>query len=135
MRADHNGRLFSVYMDFYKDKHWEAKRNFILRRDGYQDQIKKRYGKIRPAKLVHHIFPLGEFPEYAMEDWNLISVSLSTHNELHNRDTDELTEKGAELLRRTARRNNIPIPEKYRHTIKTKGRPRHDRGVAYWSAN
>ena len=119
-------------MEIYNSAKWEKKRTSILRRDGYQDQVKKRYGKLTQASLVHHIFPVNEFPEYAWQDWNLISVSLETHNELHDRNTDELTEKGIELLRRTARRERIPVPEKYMHTIKR--RTSHGRRMAYWTA-
>lgn len=73
----------------------------------------KRYGRPVQAEIVHHIFPKGEFPEYAYCLWNLISLSRKTHNEMHDRATDELTAKGKDLLRRTARKNNIPVPDKY----------------------
>lgn len=111
-----------LIVDDYKNPRWEAKRKSILRRDGYMDQLAKRYGKMREAEVVHHIFPRLEFPEYQWEDWNLISLSLSSHNHLHDRVTDELTEAGAELLRRTARRQGIPIPEKYQKEIKKRSR-------------
>lgn len=88
-------------------------RSHILKRDGYQSQISKRFGKNREAEVVHHVFPREEFPEYAFEEWNLISVTRREHNSLHYRDTDELTEEGVELLRRIARKNNIPIPDRY----------------------
>lgn len=77
------------------------------------DQVLKRYGKMREATMVHHIFPADEYPEYRLCDWNLISVSLATHNRLHDRVTDELTPEGVELLRRTARSNGVPIPAEY----------------------
>lgn len=115
----------------YDETKWRNKRESILRRDGYQDQVLKRYGKLVQAEIVHHIFPVEEFPEYAYTDWNLISVSMSTHNKLHDRNTNELTDAGIELLRRTARRNNVAVPEKYKHPIKR--RPTHGR-VAPWSA-
>lgn len=99
--------------DFYTGEKWRRKRLAILRRDGYQDQVEKRYGKIREATIVHHIFPLDEYPEYRFADWNLISVSMATHNKLHDRETDDLTELGVELLRRTARKNGIAVPFKY----------------------
>ena len=99
--------------DFYISEKWQRKRMSVLRRDGYQDQVEKRYGKIREATIVHHIFPLDDYPEYRLADWNLISVSMGTHNKLHDRETDELTELGVELLRRTARKNNIAVPFKY----------------------
>lgn len=54
-----------------------------------------------PADLVHHIYPVDEFPEYAFEPWNLISVSRAAHNKLHDRDSDKLTAEGVALMRRT----------------------------------
>lgn len=109
-------------MDFYDSKKWLEKKSRILRRDGYMCQISKRYGKMIPAELVHHIFPLDEFPEYALEDWNLISVSLKVHNTLHDRRTNRLTEEGRQLLERIARRNNIEVPEQYKHPIVKRNR-------------
>lgn len=51
--------------------------------------------------MVHHIYPAKDYPEYAWEDWNLISVSLATHNKLENRETGELTKLGQALKERT----------------------------------
>ena len=112
--------LFLWTMEFYDTKQWEQKRESILRRDQYMCQISKRYGLFRQAEVVHHIFPLNEYPEYALCDWNLISITRKKHNELHDRDTDELTETGRELLIRTARKNGIEIPEKYQNAIRKK---------------
>ena len=109
-------------MEFYKTDRWLKKRDSILRRDHYRSRLAQRYGKFIPAEIVHHIFPRTEFPEYAFSDWNLISITKSEHNRLHDRETNELTEEGAELLRRTARQNNIPIPEKYVKTVHGKTR-------------
>lgn len=94
----------------YKEPKWLKLRETALRRDKYIDQYLKRYGKIKQAEIVHHIFPVNDFPEYKYCLWNLISVSRATHNLFHNRDTDELTEIGKQLLIRTARKNNIDIP-------------------------
>ena len=88
---------------------WTHKREVILRRDGYIDQVAKRYGKIIEADTVHHIFPREFYPQYEWENWNLISVSKKTHNELHDRESHELTEKGKELMRRTARKRGIQL--------------------------
>lgn len=98
---------------WYDSPKWQRVRKSALMRDGYQDVELRRYGKIKPAEVVHHIFPKDEFPQYAYCLWNLISVSRMTHNTFHDRDTDELTEKGMELLRRTCRKNGIQIPSKY----------------------
>lgn len=95
----------------YKEPRWVALRRKILTRDKYMDQYLKRYGKFKNADIVHHIFPVKDFPQYQYCEWNLISVSRSTHNLFHDRDTDELTEEGKELLIRTALKQGIAIPE------------------------
>ena len=59
------------------------------------------------ANTVHHIFPREYFPEFQWQPWNLISLSTAAHNSMHDRDSDQLTAEGLELLRRTARRNQI----------------------------
>lgn len=107
-------------IETYKEPKWVALRNKILRRDQYLDQYEKRYGRFKNADIVHHIFPVDEFPEYQFCEWNLISVSRATHNSFHDRLTDELTDKGRELLRYTARRNKIEVPSWYAKD-KTKG--------------
>ena len=71
-------------------------------------QESKRYGRAVPANTVHHIFPRDEYPEYELEPWNLISLSTKAHDEMHDRNTGRLTEKGRRLLDRTAREQGIP---------------------------
>ena len=105
---------------FYSSPRWQSLRKAILRRDGYMDKVAWRYGKRREATIVHHIFPREEYPEYAWAPWNLISVSMATHNRLHDRESDELTEEGVALLRRTAITQGIEVPEKYREQKKEK---------------
>lgn len=98
---------------FYESLKWQQVRKQALRRDQYQDQYEKRFGRMRQAELVHHIFPRDKFPEYELELWNLISLSKKSHNLMHDRTTDELTEVGIDLLKRTAKKQNIPVPEIY----------------------
>ena len=86
--------------DYYGRK-WKKKRKHILRLDGYVDKIEKRYGRTVEATVVHHIYPADEYPEYAWCDWNLISISLATHNRLEDRKTGKLTKLGLELQRDT----------------------------------
>ena len=93
----------------YKSKRWIHKRDKILRRDKYQCQLSKRYGKIRQAEVVHHIFPASDYPEYEWCDWNLISITNEMHNKLHDRNNDSLTEMGKNLMYRTARRQGIRV--------------------------
>ena len=86
--------------DYYGTR-WKKKRKHVLRLDGYMDRVSARYGRIEEATVVHHIYPADQYPEWAWEDWNLISVSLATHNKLENRKTGELTELGIKLQRLT----------------------------------
>lgn len=91
---------FEIFFD-YNSKKWKRVRERALKRDGYLCQLSKRYGKRVPANTVHHIYPTEDYPEYAYCLWNLISLSESMHNTLHNRNTRELTEAGKTLKRRT----------------------------------
>ena len=93
----------------YKSGRWKRLRTSILKRDGYMCQLSLRYGRHVEADTVHHIFPASKYPEYQWCPWNLIAVSRSVHNRLHYRDSDELTQEGEELRRRTARRQGIEI--------------------------
>lgn len=71
-----------------------------MRRDDYMCQLSKRYGKRVPAEVVHHIYPVDEYPEYAYCLWNLISLTRKQHNRLHDRNTGALTAEGIALQRR-----------------------------------
>jgi 5-methylcytosine-specific restriction endonuclease McrA len=99
---------------FYKSARWQRLRAMVLRRDGYQCQVSKRYGKRVEATTVHHVFPREEFPEYQWEPWNLISLAGDVHDEMHDRQSGALTEKGVELLKRVARKYGVEIPGYYR---------------------
>lgn len=85
----------------YGSTKWKKKRKHILNIDGYLCRIDRRYGKKTEAKIVHHIYPAEDYPQYAWCDWNLISVSVANHNRLENRTTGELTELGRNLMRST----------------------------------
>ena len=94
---------------FYKTKQWQRMRQQILRRDGYECQISRRYGKHVAADTVHHIFPLLDYPQYRLEPWNLISLSGTEHDKLHDRGSGHLTAAGRALMERTARMRGIEI--------------------------
>jgi len=97
-------RPWADMTDFdYKSTKWETLRASILRRDSYLCQYSLRYGKHIEANTVHHIYPVEEFPEYAWEEWNLISLNDKVHNSMHQRHSHKLTEIGLELQRRTRR--------------------------------
>ena len=81
-------------MNFYKTKRWLRKRSVILRRDEYMCRECRRYGKTTQANTVHHIYPLEHYPQYKLTNENLISLCDRCHEAMHNRFTNELTEKG-----------------------------------------
>ena len=99
---------------FYKSARWQRLRAMVLRRDGYQCQVTKRYGRRAEATTVHHVFPREEFPDYQWEPWNLISLAGDVHDEMHDRQSGALTAKGVELLKRVARREGVKVPLRYR---------------------
>lgn len=90
----------------YKNKQWQNKRKYILKKYHHLDQELIRYGKHVEADTVHHIFPVEFYPELKYVDWNLIPLSRETHNEMHDRHKNEhfnLTPKGLELQKRHKR--------------------------------
>ena len=97
--------------DIYSTRRWKKKREHILRRDGWLDQVALRDGMKIEADTVHHILPREDFPEYQWCDWNLISVNgLLTHKRrLHMRYTGRLTKLGKQLMRETALANGVRL--------------------------
>lgn len=85
---------------FYKSTKWKNKRANVLRIHEYTCQECKRYGRTRPATVVHHVYPLEDYPEYKLLTKNLYSCCDKCHNSFHNRFTNELTEKGIRLMKR-----------------------------------
>lgn len=85
----------------YNSRKWRRKSKHILMLDGYRDVVLGWYGIRTEANMVHHIYPVKDYPEYAWDDWNLISVSHASHNKLENRKTGELTKLGQWLKNKT----------------------------------
>lgn len=81
----------------YKSTKWQKKRLHILKRDKNLCKESLRYGKRVQATVVHHIYPVKDYPQYAYCDWNLISLSNTQHEKMHHRDTGELTAQGKRL--------------------------------------
>ena len=87
--------------DGYKTPRWRRLREQILRRDGYRSLEARRYGRNVEADTVHHCWRAEEFPEFAWEPWNLISITGDEHKLMHNPD-GSLTELGESWRRRRA---------------------------------
>lgn len=81
---------------FYVSKEWRDKRLEILKRDHYECQRCKgqfvvknkpiRRIKITKAKYVHHIQPMKEHFDLALEDDNLVSLCFYCHEVVEGRD-------------------------------------------------
>ena len=98
---------------FIWSEKWREKSQKVLRRDNYLDQyILQNENRVIPADMVHHILPRESFPQYAMEDWNLIAVSRRTHNKILHTIKGKLTRAGKSLMYETAWRNGIKMTEK-----------------------
>ncbi|PGT77313.1 restriction endonuclease [Bacillus cereus] len=89
--------------NFYKTKRWKNKRTTVLKRDTYQCQECKRYGKNKEATTVHHIYPLRNRPELRLTTDNLVSLCGRCHDKMHDRVSDELTELGMQWVERMER--------------------------------
>lgn len=86
----------------HNTKRWKRKSQHIRRLDKYMDVVALRFwNKRQEGHMVHHIYPVDEYPEYAFCDWNLITVSWSTHEKLEDRKSGTLKPLGLELQRRT----------------------------------
>lgn len=88
----------------YTSKRWTRLRERILKRDNYQCQYNKRYGRNIQANTVHHIYPAETYPQYQWCEWNLISLSKEAHNIMHDRESHELTDEGLKLQERLKRK-------------------------------
>ncbi|TDL34567.1 HNH endonuclease [Jeotgalibacillus sp. S-D1] len=87
---------------FYDTSKWRKKRLIILKRDKFECQECKRYGKSTEALIVHHVNPLEFNPLLALINLNLLSLCKKCHGQMHIRDSHELTEKGKEWVERVA---------------------------------
>lgn len=81
-------------MNFYKSTSWRSKRIKVLKRDSYECQECKRYGKSRTATTVHHCNPLETHPSLRLTTWNLLSLCGKCHDAMHDRVNDSLTALG-----------------------------------------
>ena len=68
---------------FYKSRYWKEKRSEILDRDNHECQVCKSEGKVSLANTVHHIRPIEDRPDLALDDDNLLSVCAACHNREH----------------------------------------------------
>jgi hypothetical protein len=85
---------------FYHSVKWKRVRERVLKRDGYLCRECKRYGSDVNAEMVHHVKPFKDYPGLKTDTNNLISLCLSCHGKMHDRDSDQLTVLGKQWVRR-----------------------------------
>lgn len=73
----------NINSEFYNSSRWKKKRLQILKRDKYQCQICKRYGKQTEGTHVHHIVELEDDSLLALIDSNLVTLCNKCHTAWH----------------------------------------------------
>lgn len=68
---------------FYKTAAWLKLRESVLIRDHYLCQSCLRDGTITTANTVHHIVPIEEDPDLALDADNCESICPPCHNQAH----------------------------------------------------
>lgn len=70
---------------FYHSRMWTKLAASIKARAGGCDEyIRHISGRLVPATIVHHIFPLADRPDLGLNPANLIAVSPATHRMIHD---------------------------------------------------
>lgn len=64
---------------FYQRPEWRRVRKMVLQRDHYLCQLKISEGCTKIANTVHHIKPLEDYPELALDMSNLTSCCYFCH--------------------------------------------------------
>ena len=67
----------------YNSPRWRALSAAIRRRDNYQCVWCRRYGRMRQARVVHHLKEAEDYPELAYDPSNLVSLCMACHNKAH----------------------------------------------------
>lgn len=89
----------------YKDKIWENKRDYILKRDNYECQRclgrlgPMKHIRLKRANTVHHIIELRDVPELMLDDNNLISLCRECHDVIHGRITSKFNKPKEKLTK------------------------------------
>ncbi len=81
-RAHWHTRVDREEHDFYNSKAWRALRDIMLCDRPYCEPCLER-GEHSPSTHVHHIKPLKEAPDLALDQDNLMCVCMSCHSRVH----------------------------------------------------
>jgi len=78
-KRDANGKRF------YNSAAWAACRETAMMRDGYVCRVCFAEGRLTQATTCHHLKPLKECPDRALNLDNLVSVCETCHNKAHKK--------------------------------------------------
>ena len=77
-----------------KTRKWYKFRDKVMRQHDYLCQESLRYGQSVPAEMVHHIYPVSEYPELEYVSWNCLPLTNRKHNTFHDRNNDKIIGNG-----------------------------------------
>lgn len=77
-----------------KTAKWKKFAERTKRKYSYLCQESLRFGERVEAEMIHHIFPVDNFPELEFVSWNVIPVTFKKHETFHDRTNDEITKIG-----------------------------------------
>ena len=69
---------------FYKSKSWRIVADYVKTRANGLDEYLLAEGRLCKGNTAHHILTIDESPDLKLSLENLIFVSSSTHNMIHN---------------------------------------------------
>ncbi len=99
-------RIYRKTNPFYLTKEWRHKRRIVIEADKKECQYCKARGYYSKAVSVHHVKPIEQFPELALEDYyidaygnrqrQLVSACDKCHKEQdrkHREEKEQLNEE------------------------------------------
>ena len=93
---------------FYRSPAWARKREHILRRDGYQCQECRRYGRTTAGTVVHHLTQITDAWPLRLADSNLLTLCARCHDASHDRSGEALSASGEAMRERLLGRRRVP---------------------------
>ncbi|CAH1230715.1 hypothetical protein PAECIP111891_06732 [Paenibacillus allorhizoplanae] len=92
---------------FYNSSFWLSVREQALIRDHYLCQHCLKEKKLVPADMVHHIVPIRDDKDKALELENLLSLCNPCHNKVHGGKEKATTKKrAARVIQSVANRDH-----------------------------
>lgn len=92
---------------FYHSQAWQAVREQVLARDGYQCQVCKRAGRLTPATTVHHIKSVRQAPALKLDPANLETICKACHNAEHTEKAQALKAKQSKI--KASKRRGVKV--------------------------